>query len=82
MSTIKEKAVQVWDDHKAKIIIGGATIGALGLSYFGYSKFVKGYKLGAVNSFWLTLKWLDETFPEMDATKTVMEYQRIILTNG
>lgn len=76
METIKEKAIKVWNDHKVPIIITGSIVGGFALSAFGRAKFIKGYKRGALNGFWVTLDWINETFPEMDARNAVMAYKK------
>ena len=76
MSSIKEKAISVWNDHKVGIIIGGISVGALALSVLSYKEYKKGFLDGAVVSFWGTVDWLNETFPDTNIKGLVLEYQK------
>jgi hypothetical protein len=69
---VKEKAKQVWEDHKGEFIAAGAVVAGVGYLAFGYKMYKAGYTDGWNYGFHGTIEWFEKHFPEA-GTKALYE---------
>lgn len=78
MSDIKEKAKNLWENHKADIIaFGSIVVVSIGSGAIIYKAYKDGFVDGGMTGFHLTLDWLDKNFPGESNARELWERYKI-----